>query len=81
MIFIGPHWRQVNIFSDNGFVLSGNKAITWANVDIILCCHKVSLGHDELTSIVITAFADALAPNSVSLVIDDINLLTKDCSK
>ena len=38
----GLHWWSVNI----GAVRQ--QAITWANVDSDLCCHMVSLGHNEL---------------------------------
>ena len=45
------HWWWVNIGSGNiGLVPSGNKAITWANVDPDLCRHIASLGLNELRS-------------------------------
>ena len=46
----------VSIGSGNGFVPSGSieQAITWANIDLTLCRHMVSQGHnDEAMAIVI----------------------------
>ena len=37
-----------DIFS---FKITGHQSITWANVDPDLCCHMVSLGHNELTMV------------------------------
>ena len=39
----------VSIGSGNGFVPSGSieQAITWANIDLTLCRHMVSQGHDD----------------------------------
>ena len=39
---------DVDIGPGNGLVLSGNKPITWTSVYPVLCCHMVSLGHNEL---------------------------------
>ena len=43
-----PYWWLVDIGSGSGLVLSGNKAITWSNVDTDLCRHMVSPDHNEL---------------------------------
>ena len=40
----GPYWWQDNIGSIR------QQAITWANVDLDLCCQMVSLGLNELTT-------------------------------
>ena len=44
----GSNWLQVNICSGNGFGAIRHQAITWTNVDADLCCHVVSLAHNEL---------------------------------
>ena len=41
----GPHLWEIIISSDNSLVPSG---ITWANIDLDLCRHMMSLGHSEL---------------------------------
>ena len=61
-----PHWREVNIGSDDGLVqhhirhtmsyvvfLSAirQQTITWANTDPDLCRHMVSLSQNELNGI------------------------------
>ena len=46
----GSWQMSVRIGLGNGLVLSGNKAIAWTNVDRDLCCHMVSLDHNELIS-------------------------------
>ena len=38
----------VNIISGNGFMLSGNKPLTWAIVDQDLGCHTMSLSYIEI---------------------------------
>ena len=42
-----PHWLEVQIVSGNG----KQKAITLPNVDLDLCNHMASLGHNELSKI------------------------------
>ena len=39
----------IQLFLGSGLVQSGNKAISWANVDPVLGHHMASLGTDELT--------------------------------
>ena len=50
MSVIVPYWRQVNIGSGPDAVRQ--QAITWANVDPVLCCLIAILGHNELNEFV-----------------------------
>ena len=44
----GPYWWQVIIGWGHWLGAFKQQAITWANVDPDVCCHMVSLGHNEL---------------------------------
>ena len=44
----GPYWWLVNIGMGNGWVLSRQQTITWANADPELCRQMASLGHNEV---------------------------------
>ena len=57
MIVIRVQWWSVNIGSGNGLPIR-QWAITWTNVDTILCGHITSLGHNELTLIMMNLFKE-----------------------
>ena len=46
-----PIWWLVYIGSDNGLMPSGNKPLTWANINTDLCQDMLLQGHNELTDI------------------------------
>ena len=49
----GVYWWSVNIGPGNGFGAIGQQAITWANVDLDLCHHMVSLDQNELIDVIV----------------------------
>ena len=71
-----PHWHLVNI------VAWGHQAITWTNVDHVLCCNMVPLGHNELTlehlemhgCVVSTVATDALVLKHQAISIHNADL-------
>ena len=44
-----PYLRKVNIGSGNGLVLPRQQAITWMNIDLVLCHSMVNPDHNETT--------------------------------
>ena len=53
---IALRWMPLDLTDDKSTLVQvmawcRQQAITWANADPDLCCHKMSLGHKELISI------------------------------